>query len=101
MLCSVVQTPQDFKKYGCPNCEEILQLQNDSDRVASCTSAQFDGLIGMMNPEESWVAKWQRTDKFVRGIYAVRVTGRLPIDVQDTLASKGIPYRPRDQVQDM
>ncbi|KIO26158.1 hypothetical protein M407DRAFT_61367, partial [Tulasnella calospora MUT 4182] len=61
MLCSVVQTPQDFKKYGCPNCEEILQLQNDSERVASCTSAQFDGLIGMMNPEESWIAKWQRT----------------------------------------
>ncbi|KAG8851973.1 transcription elongation factor spt4 [Tulasnella sp. 330] len=61
LLCSLVQTPQDFKRLGCPNCEEILQLQDDSDRVASCTSAQFDGLIAMMDPEQSWVARWQRT----------------------------------------
>jgi transcription elongation factor SPT4 len=26
LLCSIVQTPGDFKKVGCPNCEEILQV---------------------------------------------------------------------------
>jgi transcription elongation factor SPT4 len=35
-------------------------MQKDEERVASCTSAQFDGLIAMANPEQSWVARWQR-----------------------------------------
>jgi transcription elongation factor SPT4 len=26
LLCSIIQTPGDFKKVGCPNCEEILQV---------------------------------------------------------------------------
>ncbi|KAG8935864.1 transcription elongation factor spt4 [Tulasnella sp. 419] len=101
LLCSIIQTPQDFKRLGCPNCDEILQIQNDSERVASCTSAQFDGVIALTNPGESWVARWQRTDNFVRGLYAIRVTGRLPVDVQDALAVRGYTYRPRDQVQEL
>ena len=27
LLCSVIQSFQDFRKYGCPNCEEILQVR--------------------------------------------------------------------------
>lgn len=26
LLCSIIQTGQDFKKVGCPNCDEILQV---------------------------------------------------------------------------
>lgn len=84
----------------------------------------------MMDPEQSWVARWQRTgergfsdtsrqqiadsahsppsgpasglsEKFVRGVYAVRVTGRLPIEVQEALHSKGFRYRARDQIQEL
>jgi transcription elongation factor SPT4 len=75
-------------------------------------------MIALMNPEESWVARWQRTgklqlrpamktigftrslEKFVRGMYAVRVTGRIPADVQDALAARNITYRPRDQTSE-
>lgn len=35
--------------------------------------------------------------KYVRGIYAVRVTGRVPEDVEVELDRRGIKYRPRDQ----
>lgn len=35
-------------------------------------------------------------DKFVKGCYAVSVTGELPQDVIDSLQDKGIPYRSRD-----
>ena len=24
LLCSLVQTPADFRKHGCPNCEELM-----------------------------------------------------------------------------
>lgn len=30
------------------------------ERVIECTTSQFDGLIGLVQPKASWVAKWQR-----------------------------------------
>ncbi|CAE6465973.1 unnamed protein product [Rhizoctonia solani] len=99
LLCSIIQTGQDFKKVGCPNCDEILQLKGSSDNVQHRTSATFDGVIALMNPEDSWVGRWQRTHKYVKGMYAVRVSGRVPEDVIDDLHSRGITYRPRDQLE--
>lgn len=61
-----------------------MQMQGNVERVAECTSANFDGLvqfylgfnkytsdwlyylssvIAMMRPDESWVGKWQRIGK--------------------------------------
>ena len=39
----------------------------------------------------------RRTAGNVRGMYAVRVKGRVPEDVEAELESRGIKYRPRDQ----
>ena len=38
-----------------------------------------------------------RLAKYVRGMYAVRVKGRVPEDVEQELHDRGIRYRPRDQ----
>lgn len=35
-------------------------MQGSQDRVAECTTSNFDGMISMLRPEDSWVAKWQR-----------------------------------------
>lgn len=87
------------------------------DRIGACTTTYFDGIIAVIDPETSWVARWQRTCKFhrpisqvvcysrrrpakyVRGMYAVRVKGRIPEDVEAELESRGIKYRPRDQTE--
>lgn len=77
LLCSLIQTSNDFRSIGCPNCEEILQvrveimaiphshsilqLKDNPDRILSCTTASFDGVIAVIDPETSWVARWQRT----------------------------------------
>jgi transcription elongation factor SPT4 len=54
-----------------------------------------------MEPSKSWVARWQRVDKLTKGMYAIRVTGRLSPAVEDQLKAQGISYRPRDgSVQD-
>lgn len=53
-------------------------MQGSQDRVAECTTSNFDGMISMLRPEESWVAKWQRIEKRLPGLYAVKVVGRLP-----------------------
>lgn len=34
--------------------------------------------------------------KYVRGMYAVRVTGRLPEEIEAKLEESNIKYRPRD-----
>ncbi|KAI0056800.1 transcription initiation Spt4 [Artomyces pyxidatus] len=97
LLCSIIQTPVDFRRTGCPNCEELMQMKGSPDRIQMCTTTYFDGIIAVIDPENSWVARWQRTAKYVRGMYAVRVKGRIPEDVEAELESRGIKYRPRDQ----
>lgn len=61
-----------------------------------CTSQVFEGLIHVADPSKSWVARWQRLDKFVPGMYAVKVVGNLPNDVLLTLEENGFTYIPRD-----
>jgi hypothetical protein len=38
-------------------------------------------------------------DKYVRGVYAITVKGRIPEDVEQDLDSQGVKYRPRDQTE--
>jgi transcription elongation factor SPT4 len=35
-------------------------MRGSADRVSECTSAMYDGIAAMLDPEESWVARWQR-----------------------------------------
>jgi len=60
---------------GCPNCEDVLHLQGSQDAIEECTSQVFEGLITLADPSKSWVARWQRLDGYVKGVYAVKVTG--------------------------
>ncbi|XP_074642349.1 transcription elongation factor SPT4-like [Tubulanus polymorphus] len=96
LLCSLVKTFEQFEFDGCDNCEEYLRMKSNRDAVYECTSNNFDGLIAIMGPEDSWVGKWQRINKFSKGCYAVSVTGRLPPGIVRELKSKGITYRSRD-----
>ena len=76
---------QRFRDQGCPNCEEFLRLQGNQDNIESCTSQVFEGVITLADPSRSWVAKWQRLDTYVGGMYAIKVSGQLPDEVRATL----------------
>ncbi|KAI2665073.1 Transcription elongation factor SPT4 [Labeo rohita] len=78
LLCSLVKTIDQFEYDGCDNCESYLQMKGNREMVYECTSSSFDGVIAMMSPEDSWVAKWQR------------------IGVVRELKSRGVIYRSRD-----
>ncbi|KAF5324469.1 hypothetical protein D9611_004525 [Ephemerocybe angulata] len=97
LLCSIIQVPADFRKNGCPNCEEIVGLKGNPERITTCTTTFFEGVISVIDPDNSWVARWQRTSKYARGMYAIRVKGRIPEDIEANLEVRGIKYRPRDQ----
>ncbi|KAM0804648.1 Spt4/RpoE2 zinc finger-domain-containing protein [Usnea florida] len=75
MVCSIVQTHARFLRDGCPNCESFLGLANSTDAVQECTSQVFEGLITLADPTTSWVARWQRLEGCVSGVYAVKVVG--------------------------
>ncbi|KAL0994785.1 hypothetical protein UPYG_G00127130 [Umbra pygmaea] len=96
LLCSLVKTIDQFEYDGCDNCESYLQMKGNREMVYECTSSSFDGVIAMMSPEDSWVAKWQRISNFKPGVYAVTVTGRLPPGVVRELKSRGVIYKSRD-----
>ncbi|XP_014674239.1 PREDICTED: transcription elongation factor SPT4-A-like [Priapulus caudatus] len=99
LLCSMIKTIDQFEMDGCDNCDQFLGLKSKRDMVYDCTSANFDGMVAMMNPEDSWVAKWQRINNLARGMYAISVSGRLPPGIVRELKSRGITYKTRDTSQ--
>merc|ERR1712142_116887 len=96
LLCSLVKTFDQFEMDGCDNCDSFLQLKNNRESVYTCTSSSFEGVVAMMSPDDSWVAKWQRIGNLVKGCYAISVQGKLPTQVVQDLRSQGVMYRSRD-----
>jgi len=97
MVCSIVMTQNRFLKEGCPNCEDFLHLEGSMEAIIDCTSQVFEGLITLADPSKSWVAKWQRLDGYVRGVYATKVSGQLPDEVIAVMEDEArIKYIPRD-----
>ena len=96
LSCSLIKTFDQFENEGCDNCEPFLNLRHHRDNVYDCTSSNFDGMIGMCKPDDSWVAKWQRIGRFKKGVYAVSVSGRLPQSVIRDMRAQNVVYRPRD-----
>eukprot|EP01098_Paradermamoeba_levis_P014338 TRINITY_DN680_c0_g1_i2.p2 TRINITY_DN680_c0_g1~~TRINITY_DN680_c0_g1_i2.p2 ORF type:complete len:121 (-),score=23.63 TRINITY_DN680_c0_g1_i2:198-560(-) len=95
LFCALIKTEQQFKENGCENCP-FLEMKNDTDRVERCTSNSFEGMVAMMNAEDSWVARWQRIPAhFKHGCYALSVNGRLPGEIVKNLERSGIKYQPR------
>ena len=39
-------------------------MRGNTDRVNLCTTGQFDGLVAVIQPEDSWVARWKRIGAF-------------------------------------
>ena len=73
-----------------------MQFKDSPEAVNDCTSSNFNGVIALTDPKNSWVAKWQRLDLYAPGHYAVQVHGQLPEDVLSELTARGIKYIPRD-----
>ncbi|KAJ1559576.1 hypothetical protein HK405_010105, partial [Cladochytrium tenue] len=96
LLCGLVKTRAQFLRDGCDNCDDVLELQGSAESVASCTSGDFQGIVALAQPSASWVGRWLRCDRFVKGVYAIRVVGRLPDEYVAALRDKDIVYRPRD-----
>ncbi|CAI2386144.1 unnamed protein product [Moneuplotes crassus] len=67
LICSLIKTEEQFYQEGCDNCATAF------DGVDGGTTPNFSGMISMMDPDSSWVARYKRLQKLVPGCYAVDV----------------------------
>ncbi len=87
LSCSMVKSFSQFVFYGCENCT-FLEMEKDKKTAELATSTSFEGLIAYLDRPDSrapksWVAKWQGIQKFKRGMYAIKVYGVLPAELED------------------
>ncbi|KAI5865533.1 Spt4/RpoE2 zinc finger-domain-containing protein [Durotheca rogersii] len=93
MVCSIILTQARFRSEGCPNCP-FLDLKGSPEAIESCTSGVYEGMMTIADPKRSWIARWQRIDNFVAGVYAIKVSGSLPEDVKQAMEDDGHVYIP-------
>ncbi|KAI9887683.1 MAG: hypothetical protein M1823_000547 [Watsoniomyces obsoletus] len=94
MLCGILKLQQEFLNQGCPNCEEYLEYRGHADAIDDCTSQVWEGMLLLIDPAKSWVARFTRLNRYMPGSYAVKVDGSLPESVLEKLAKDGVQYYP-------
>ena len=50
-----------FARLNSETKKKRKQMKGSPDRIQACTTTHFDGSIAVVDPEKSWVARWQRT----------------------------------------
>ncbi|KAJ8761942.1 hypothetical protein K2173_006544 [Erythroxylum novogranatense] len=76
LRCRLVKTYDQFRESGCENCP-LFKMDEDHERVADCTTPNWEQIISVMDPTRSWALD----GKFVP------VSEALPEDLQ--MCSKG------------
>ena len=72
ITCKLILTEDQFRKERtCPNCKRA-NLQ-DYDNLHEHTSGNFSGMIALVAPRQSWVAKWNGIVDLIPGMYAIDV----------------------------
>mmetsp|Transcript_1201 Transcript_1201/g.1627 ORF Transcript_1201/g.1627 Transcript_1201/m.1627 type:complete len:113 (-) Transcript_1201:79-417(-) len=73
----------------------VFSQVDNPERCNMCTTAFFEGQAAIMDPRESWAAKWIRVDNFLPGVYAISVTGQFDREIEEDLENRGIRWRCR------
>lgn len=70
LTCKLLKTENQFSLNGCENCRNAIETAQD---LQNYTTSNHSGMICMMDPDHSWVAKWEKLITLHPGIYAIDV----------------------------
>jgi transcription elongation factor SPT4 len=71
--CHLVKTLEQFYQQGCENCS-YLEMAGDRERIEDCTTTEFQGMLGVIDPDGSWAARYAFMQReVVPGVYALSV----------------------------
>jgi transcription elongation factor SPT4 len=96
LATGLIKTEEQWFKDG-HDIFGYIRMAEDRDVVHEFTSPNFDGMVAIMEPKNSWVARWQGVQNFVPGCYALRVRGTLPSQWATLLEDEGFKYEPLDE----
>ena len=64
--CGILKSVGQFIDQGCENCDQFLHMADDPAQVNKCTTAFYEGQVAVMDPRDSWAAKWIRVEIICR-----------------------------------
>merc|ERR1712224_32330 len=91
LRCYLVKTETQFIQDGCENCP-FLRLDEDPDNVYACTTSSFEGIVSIIDKNESWVARWQKLGSVYPGCYCIAAQGELPGHIRRSMDERGVQY---------
>jgi len=92
MRCGLIKTFDQFYDMGCENCP-FLDMFEEQEKVSKCTSAFFAGTCAVVDPSQSWMAKWLQIASAKPGLYAVDITGEWDQETRQMLESGNYNWR--------
>ncbi len=90
MACGLIKQSKQFAQYGCENCP-FLELQNNGN-LDKFTTRNYAGTVALMDPEGSWVAKWNHIIG-ITGIYAIKLFGACPSELEELCLEARVPCK--------
>ena len=87
ILCGLIENTSEWEKMdSCPNCK--FPFNSNYEKI---TSASFNGIIAIFDPEKSWCANWQRFDHNIPGLYAINNEGEVTDEMLHYLEKNNRP----------
>ena len=88
-VCHLIKTENQFRKEGCDNC---LYFKHINHSYPDYTSPNFEGLVSVIDPEISWVARHLNVHRLLPGTYCLRIKDEITGDILETLKEYKISY---------
>ena len=85
--CHILKTEKQFAEEGCSNCPFFKMNRYP---VFEYTSGNFEGMISVIENQQSWISRHLNLSSFVPGVYALRILSKIPQQLQEALEANDI-----------
>merc|ERR1712232_72819 len=72
LSCKILKNLIQFYEQGCENCT-WLHLKGNNHLIGELTTSKFSGVMAVINPLNSWIARWYHISNGVPGLYAMKI----------------------------